>query len=131
MVRLRQNTPHQGLLGKPRQKAPLDAGAHMPPRETSGFDDRKGYQAGDTRRMGKHTGPAPKEDQRRREGAEGNSKGSAPPGRGKGVNGSPDSYLGTAGRGAPGKFGKADGFKGKHAYAEEISHNEFERLGAK
>lgn len=131
MVKL-ANKPRHGLLGRPKYPAPLDAGEHMPHRVNSGFDDRKGYQAGETRRMGKHTGPGPKEDQRRREGAEGNGKGSAPPGEsrsGKGVRGNPESHM--EGRGGPGKFGKADAFKGKHSYPEDISHSDFERLGAK
>jgi hypothetical protein len=122
-----------GPYGHARQKSPLQAGAHIAQRETSGFSDRKGYEASESRRMGRHTGPAPKYDQRRSQGAEGNGKGSPPPGlgRGKGIQGSPNSHLGTAGRGAPGKFGKGDGYKGRASYPEDISHSQFESLGAK
>lgn len=134
MPKLKFNRPQQGMgpYGKAHEKAPLKANTHMPQRESSGYSDRSGYEASESRRMGRNTGPAPKFDQNLRTGAEGNGKGSAPPGigRGKGVEGSPATHAAKAGRGGKGKFGKGDGFKGKQSYPEEISHNEFEKLGA-
>lgn len=109
------------------------AGAHMPQRITSGHEDRNGYQDGAERRNGEHTGKAAKGDSRHRSGPEGNSKGSPPPGIGKGmgVRGSPDSHLGDAGRGGSGRHGKGDSFKGKStSMTEEPNHNWFEKLGS-
>jgi hypothetical protein len=84
--------------------------------------------------MGRHTGAAPKFEQGiLPAAARGNSRGTAPPGigSGKGVRGSLDSHLGDAGRGAPGKFGRGDAWKGKpKAMSEDISHSAFEKLGA-
>lgn len=86
------------------------------------------------RRNGKQTGVPSSGDSSIDKGAVGNSKGSAPPGlgHGTGVMGSPATHKGTSGRGAPGRFGKADKYTGKpKAYSESISHSDFEALGAK
>jgi hypothetical protein len=135
-MRVKPNTPHHGhgLMGTPSRKAPLKAGAHVAQRVTSGFSDAKGYQGSDVRRNGAHKGKLPGLDTSKRSGAEGLSKGSAPPGvgRGAGVRGSLDSHLGDAGRGGPGKLGKSDAFTGKaKALSETLSHEWFEKLGAK
>ena len=89
--------------------------------------------AASARRDGFHTGKASRGDSNIRKGAEGNGQGSAPPGVGKGQGrrGTPDSHLGTAGRGGTGKFGKGDSYKGKPTnYSEEPGHNWFEKLGS-
>lgn len=132
-MKVKYNAPKHGLgpHGKATQKAPLNASAHLPQRTTSGNSDHKGYQGSNTRRMGRHTGTVAPLDQRIGSGG-GNSKGSAPPGvgHGKGVMGSPATHSAKAGRGAPGKLGKADNFTGKHSYSESITHEQFEKLGA-
>ena len=127
------NKPIHGLgpHGKPKRMGGLMAGAHMPQKVTSGYSDRHGYQGSDTRRLGKHTGAAPKGDSRRRHGAEGNGKGSPPTKMGARGVGSLASHKGTAGRGGPGRLGKGDHHQGKpRAYSEDISHSAFEKLGA-
>jgi hypothetical protein len=90
--------------------------------------------AASVRRNGFHTGkPSQGDTSLLKESAAGNAKGSAPPGTGKGfgVRGSPDSHLGTAGRGGTGRIGKHDAYKGAPTkYTEDISHSSFEKLGA-
>lgn len=135
LKRLTPNKPRHGLgeYGKQRQRAPLNAGEHMPQRIETGYDDRKGYGDSPERRNGEHKGKLPGGDTRRREGAEGNSKGSPPPGvkNQKAVRGNPDSHMGDAGRGGSGRHGKGDNFKGKATpMTEEPSHSWFERLGS-
>jgi hypothetical protein len=97
------------------------------------LDAEQTSRSAQERRNGKNTFPAAKGDSRRREGMEGNGKGSPPPGigQGMGVRGSPNTHLGTAGRGAPGRIGKSDSYKGKPTpYPEDITHDAFEKLGA-
>lgn len=110
------------------------AGAHLPMRTNSGFDDARGYEGSPKRRNGAHTGKAARGDTGLLgAAAKGNSKGTAPPPLGSkpGVRGTPDSHLGTAGRGGTGRIGKADNFKGNPTeYPENISHSSFEKLGA-
>ena len=131
LKRVRPNVPHHGhgLLGNPKDMKPLAAGAHLPPRDHSGYDDAKGYQASEHRRMGKIPTGVPPADSRKRAGAEGNSKGSAP--GGKGGSGSLASHKATAGRGGPGVIGGSDGHKGRpRTMSESLSSKDFERLGA-
>lgn len=134
--RIRPNVPHRGLglMSRPRDRAPLNAGEHVPQKIESGYQDAKGYEDSHARRNGKQTGSIPPSDSRRRSGAEGNSKGSPPPGdnnRGKGVRGTPDTHLGTAGRGGSGRHGKGDSYKGKPTGMNEApTHEWFERLGS-
>lgn len=134
-MRVKHNAPLHGMgeHGHASQKAPLKANAHTPQRVSTGNSDHKGYQGSADRRNGAHTGKLAKLDQNIRTGSQGNSKGSAPPGvgHGKGVMGSPATHSAHAGRGASGKFGKADKFTGQHSYPEDISHAQFESLGAK
>ena len=131
------NKPHRGIgeYGKGRRTAGLmGVGAHVPQRVTSGNQDRAGYQASEARRMGRHTGSPPKADSRKRNGAEGLSKGSPPPGTKSqmGVRGSPDTHLGTTGRGGAGRLGAHDNHTGKSkGYPEDLSPAWFESLGAK
>lgn len=48
------------------------------------------------------------------------------------VRGSPETHMGHAGRGGTGRIGKHDGHKGHPTgYPEHITHDAFERLGAK
>ena len=108
----------------------------MPMRHNSGYDDHKGYTGGKERRQGKQTGhlkASGTSDTRRRQGAEGNSKGS-PPTRltaHPSVRGTPDSHSGDAGRGGSGRHGKGDSFKGKATpLSESPSHDWFEKLGS-
>jgi hypothetical protein len=138
-MRLKSNTPHhgQGEFGRVRTKSPMKAGAHMPMRHNSGFDDARGYsQSGNERRSGKQTGHLKADgtsDTRRRAGAEGNSKGAPPTAltAHPGVRGTHESHLGTAGRGGTGRIGKHDAYKGAPTkYTESISHDAFEKLGA-
>jgi hypothetical protein len=130
-------------------KLPRDAG-HFHPLDTRIERSSRGLMGdiSDTRKMGRettsrsasarrdgfHTGKSSKGDTSiLAESAAGNSKGSAPPGvgRGKGVQGSPDTHLGTAGRGGTGRIGKGDNYKGAPTkYSEDISHSAFEKLGA-
>lgn len=135
LKRLTPNKPRHGLgeYGKQRQRAPLNAGEHMPQRIETGYDDRKGYGDSPERRNGEHKGKLPGGDTRRRHGAEGNSEGSPPPGvkAKKGVRGNPDSHMGDAGRGGTGRVGKADSYKGRPTgYPEDVTHEAFEKLGA-
>ena len=84
------------------------------------------------RRDGFHTGKPSRADTNVRKGADGNAKGSAPPGvgSGKGVRGTPESHR--VGQGGPGKLGKGDTFTGQHKpMSEDLSHGWFESLGAK
>lgn len=102
-------------------------------RVNSGYDDHRGYTDERYRRDGRHSGKQQPLDTRRRSGPEGDGKGSPPPGlgRGKGVRGSPATHAGDAGRGAAGRTGKGDAYKGKPTKRpEELSHEWFERLGA-
>jgi hypothetical protein len=90
-------------------------------------------RGGSARRDGYHTGKPSKGDTSLLKGNVGNSHGTAPPGvgTGKGVRGTPDTHLGTAGRGGTGRIGKHDAYKGAPTkYPEEISHASFEKLGA-
>ena len=126
------NKPHHGM-SSPKRMRGLMAGDHLPQRTNTGYDDSKGYEGSSSRRLGKHTGAEAKGDSRRRSGPEGDSRGSAPPGVGKGtgVRGSVSSHGGDAGRGDRGRLGKGDAYKGKPtALSEDISHESFERLGA-
>lgn len=84
------------------------------------------------RRDGYHTGKPSKGDTNVRKGAEGNAKGSTPPGTGKGigVRGTPESHR--VGQGGPGKIGQSDGHKGPpRKLPEDLSSDWFESLGAK
>ncbi len=132
----RANTPHHGIgeHGRVRRMPSLMDGAHLPERVRTGNSDARGYQQSAARQMGAHKGPLKEGDTRKRQGPEGNSKGSPPPGIGhrKGVRGNPDSHMGDAGRGGAGRQGKADSYKGQPtSYSENISHDAFEKLGAK
>jgi hypothetical protein len=86
------------------------------------------------RQNGRHSGKGAQGDTGKVRGpAVGNTHGTPAPGIGKGpgVRGSMDSHLGDAGRGAPGKLGRGDAWKGKaKSMSEDISHDAFERLGA-
>jgi len=86
------------------------------------------------RRDGYHTGKPSRGDTNVRRGEVGNGKGSAAPGvsKGRGVRGSPDTHLGSAGRGGSGRLGMHDGHKGPQPknLSEDISHESFEKLGA-
>jgi hypothetical protein len=86
------------------------------------------------RRDGYHSGKASKGDTSLLKGAnKGNSHGTPPTALSArpGVRGSPDSHLGTAGRGGTGRIGKHDAYKGAPTkYTEDISHSSFEKLGA-
>lgn len=131
-MKLKSNKPRFGLgmNGKAAQKAPLKASAHVPLRTNSGYDDGSGYQGSPARRNGKQTGglmASGTSDTNVRKGAVGNAKGSAPPALGK----TGKSVKSQEGRGAPGKLGKADAFKGMgKKLPESISHSAFEKLGA-
>jgi hypothetical protein len=135
----RANVPHYGLgpHGSPKRLRGLMAGDHLKQRDTSGDDDHRGYKGSSVRRNGALAGGKlnanATSDTRRRSGAEGNGRGSPAPGVGKGrdVRGTPDSHLGTAGRGGAGRHGKADNFKGRATdMSESPSHSWFEKLGA-
>jgi hypothetical protein len=124
-----------GLLqGTGPTPKPLVSAVKLPQRVRGGVSDRRGYTGGDSRRMGRHTGATAKFEQGLLPGsARGNSMGTAAPGlgRGKGVRGTLESHAGDAGRGAPGKLGRGDDWKGKpKAMSEEITHSAFEKLGA-
>lgn len=135
-MRLKANQPQHGLgeHGRGRERGGLMAGAHLPMRDHSGVSDARGYKGSATRRNGEHTGkPARGDSSHLPAAAKGNSKGTAPPPlkAHPGVRGSPDSHLGDAGRGGTGRIGKSDAYKGKPTkYAEDITHDAFERLGA-
>jgi hypothetical protein len=134
-MKLKANKPVHGLgeHGKAHRMGGLMAGAHVPQRTNSGYDDRKGYSGnGQERRNGKQSGKLKVEgDTRVRKGPEGNSKGSPPPGVSKGKPASLDAHKGTSGRGGPGRIGKPDNWKGgAPKMSEEISHSAFEKLGA-
>jgi hypothetical protein len=128
------NHPRHGLMGIPKERSALNAGAHVPQKIESGYKDSNGYEDSHARRNGKQTGSIPPGDSRKRVGAEGNSKGSPPPGvgkGGKGVRGTPQTHLGTAGRGGSGRHGKGDSYKGKPTGMTESPSSEwFERLGS-
>lgn len=132
-MKLKSNKPRHGLgmYAQAKQKAPLKAGAHVPLRTNSGYDDGSGYQGSPARRNGKQTGglmASGTSDTNVRKGAVGNSKGSAPPALSKVAKSTMKAQVG---RGAPGKMGKADQFKGTaKKLSESISHQQFERLGA-
>lgn len=88
-------------------------------------------KAASERRDGYHTGKPSKGDTNVRRGAEGNGKGSPPPGVGKGsgVRGTPESHR--VGQGGTGRIGKHDGYKGKPtSLPEDLGHGWFEKLGA-
>jgi hypothetical protein len=137
LKRLAPNKPHHGLgeHGTARRKSGLmGVGEHLPQRHNVGNSDARGYQQSASRQMGTHKGPLKEGDTRKRNGPEGLSKGSPPPGvtARKGVRGNPDSHMGDAGRGGTGRHGKGDNFKGKPTeMSETISHEAFEKLGAK
>lgn len=130
----RANAPHQGLgeHGKVHRKGGLmGVGEHLPQRHNVGNSDARGYQQSAGRQMGAHKGPLKEGDTRRRSGPEGLSKGSPPPGVTKGVRGV-ENHMGDSGRGGAGRHGKGDSYKGKPTeMSETISHDAFERLGAK
>jgi hypothetical protein len=132
----RANKPVHGLgeHGKASRKGGLmGVGEHLPQRHNVGNSDARGYQQSSARQMGAHKGPLKEGDTRRRQGPEGLSKGSPPPGvtAKKGVRGNPDSHMGDAGRGGTGRVGKADNYKGKPTeLSESPSHAWFESLGA-
>lgn len=132
----RANQPHHGLgeHGKVHRKGGLmGVGEHMPQRHNVGHNDARGYQQSAARQMGRHTGPLKEGDTRKRQGPEGLSKGSPPPGVSarKGVRGNPDSHMGDAGRGGTGRHGKGDNFKGQPTKLSESPTSEwFEKLGA-
>lgn len=107
------------------------AGAHLPQRVKSGHSDAKGYQSSAERRNGEHTGSLKSGDTRVRKGAEGNSKGSPPPGVSKGAK-HLATHMGDSGRGGAGRHGKGDNFKGRATdLSESPSSAWFEQLGAK
>lgn len=133
------NKPHHGMgqFGRgSRQGGLMGTGTHLPQRTTTGVSDRHGYDGStgnDQRATGKQSGKA-RGDQRKRNGAEGLGKGSPPPGTKSqmGVRGTPDTHLGTAGRGGTGKLGGADSFKGRNKpLSENPTSAWFESLGAK
>lgn len=132
-MKLKSNKPRFGLGMNARaaQKQPLKAGAHVPLRTNSGYDDGSGYQGSPARRNGKQTGglmASGTSDTNVRKGAVGNSKGSAPPSLGKVASSTMKAQVG---RGAKGRVGKADQFKGMgKKLPESISHSAFEKLGA-
>jgi hypothetical protein len=79
--------------------------------------------------LGRHSGHPARFDQNARKSAAGNGLGSKLENGGR--RGTPDSHLGTAGRGGPGRLGKHDAYKGKATpLSESISHAQFEKLGA-
>lgn len=79
--------------------------------------------------LGRHSGPAARFDQNARKSAAGNGLGSTLHNGGR--RGTPDSHLGTAGRGGAGRLGKHDAYKGRATpLSESISHEQFEKLGA-
>jgi hypothetical protein len=125
----RPNAPHRamGPRGTPKQKAPLNAGAHMPMRHSGSL-----MESPAVRRNGKHTGQIPPADTNMLPAKDkGNSKGTAPPTLGNVSRGTLDKHLGDSGRGGTGRIGKHDGFKGQPTkYTEDISHSAFEKLGA-
>lgn len=133
----RANKPVHGLgeHGSVHRKGGLmGVGEHLPQRHDVGNSDARGYQQSAARQMGRHVGPLKEGDTRKRQGPEGLSKGSPPPGvtARKGVRGNPDSHMGDAGRGGTGRHGKGDSYKGQPtSYSETISHDAFEKLGAK
>ena len=136
-LKLKSNKPHHGLgeHGHAKRMGGLMAGAHMPLRVNSGYDDRKGYSANTQERMnGKQTGKLPKlaeSDTRRRIGPEGNAKGSPPTNLKSGKPASLAAHKGTSGRGGSGRIGKPDNWKGgAQKLSEDISHSAFEKLGA-
>ena len=133
----RANKPVHGLgeHGHAQRKGGLmGVGEHLPQRHNVGNSDARGYQQSAARQMGRHVGPLKEGDTRKRQGPEGLSKGSPPPGvtARKGVRGNPASHMGDSGRGGTGRHGKGDNFKGK---ATDMSENPssawFEKLGAK
>jgi hypothetical protein len=137
LKRLRPNVPHhgEGPYGRPRTRGLMggSAGAHVPQKIESGYRDSSGYQGSPERRNGRHTGKLRDGDTRPRSGSEGNSRGSPPPGvgKGKGQRGTPDTHLGTSGRGGSGRRGKGDNYKGKATdLSESPSHEWFEKLGS-
>lgn len=129
-MKLKANKPvhGMGMNGSARAPAPLKAGAHMPLRLSSGYSDARGYQGSAARRNGAHTGGLMTSgDTRVRKGPEGNSKGAPPPSLSKPA----VSVKAQEGRGAKGRVGKADAFKGMgKKLPESISHSQFEKLGA-
>lgn len=132
-MKLKANKPVHGLgeHGHPKRMGGLMAGEHMPQRHASGNSDARGYQQSSARQMGAHTGSLKQGDTRRRKGAEGNSKGSPPPGVSKGKPASLEAHKGTSGRGGSGRIGKPDNWKGSAPkMSEDISHSAFEKLGA-
>jgi hypothetical protein len=124
------NKPHhgEGEHGRQSRKGNPGGGTHLPQRVNTGG------LMGPDRDIGKHSGRAAKGNSSiLPKGAQGNAKGLAPTALSTkpGVRGSPDSHLGTAGRGGTGRIGKHDAYKGKPTkYSEDISHSAFERLGA-
>jgi hypothetical protein len=117
-IKRTQNTPHHGLglHGRAREKRPVKAGAHLPQRNHSGYDDSRGYEGSDHRRMGKISTPLPK----------------APVAKGRNAHGTgPDRAGGetlSAKKARKGRGGTAT-VQGKGLNAS-ISHAAFEKLGA-
>lgn len=123
-MKLKANQPQHGMgpHGKPSRMGGLMAGEHMPQKITS-----SGISSGNERRNGKHTGSLKVTE---RAGA--NGSGSPPPGVNRSLPASLAAHKGDAGRGGPGRHGKADCFKGKAtAMSESPSSSWFEKLGAK
>jgi hypothetical protein len=81
------------------------------------------------RQNGRHSGRGAQGDTSLLKGAVGNSHGTPAPGVTKAP--STARHMGDAGRGAPGKLGRGDDWKGKaKTLTEDISHAAFEKLGA-
>lgn len=134
-MKLKANRPHHGLgeHGHANRIGGLMAGAHLPLRTNTGYDDRKSYSDnGQERRNGKQSGKLKSEsDTRRRIGPEGNGKGSPPTNLKSGKPASLEAHRGTSGRGGTGRIGKPDNWKGSAPkMSEDISHSAFEKLGA-
>lgn len=129
-MKLRANTPHHGE-SKPTRMGGLMAGAHLPQKVST-----SGISSGKERRNGKQTGHLKADgtsDTRVRKGTDGNSKGSPPPGVGKGtgVRGTLASHGGDSGRGGAGRMGKSDAHKGRATPLSESPNSAwFEKLGS-
>ena len=118
LKRAKQNVPHHavGLQARPREKKPLKAGAHVPQRNHSGYDDSRGYQGSAHRRMGQILTPLPP----------------APVAKGRNAHGTGADRAGgetlTPKKARKGRGGPAT-VQGK-GLAASVSHRAFERLGA-
>lgn len=133
----RGKATNRGAFGPTQPRPPREAGHFHPIHgmgskglmgdvsETS-YHGKDGYTP---RELGRHTGKSPRGDTNLRRGAQGNSKGSAPPGTNKSRsrNGTPDNHLGTAGRGGRGSLTQMH----SNALSESPGHEWFESLGSK